>query len=79
MREMHVWGDIMTIVRLARRANMPDDLRRRGGTVAFKSGRQEMYMFTFLQTYRRARLAARRHATPGRCNMQAALLPFLLR
>ena len=38
-----------------------------------------MYMFTFLQTYRRARLAARRHATPGRCNMQAALLPFLLR
>ncbi len=36
-----------------------------------------MYMFTFLQAYRRARLAARRHATPERCNMQAALLPFL--
>ncbi len=38
-----------------------------------------MYKFTFLQTYRRARLAARRYATPERCNMQAALLPFVLR
>ncbi len=38
-----------------------------------------MYRFTFLQTYRRARLAARRHATSERCNMQAALLPFFLR
>ncbi len=78
MRNKHAWGDIATIVILARRANTPDDLKRRGGTVAFKSGRQEMYKFTFLQAYRRARLAARRHVTPERCNMQAALLPFLL-
>ena len=78
MRNMHAWGDIAAIVRLARCANMPDTLKRYGRTVAYKSGRLKMYRFTFLQTYRRARLAARRHATPERCNMQAALLPFVL-
>ncbi len=78
MRNLHAWGDIAAFVKLARSANMPDDfeaLRRNRGLLS--PGDYEMYMFTFLQTYRRARLAARRHATPKRCNMQAALLPFL--
>ena len=39
MRNMHGWGDIATIERSARRANMVDNVKRYAGTVTSKSGR----------------------------------------
>ena len=79
MRNVHAWGDIAAIVRLGRRVNMPDRSKRYGRDLWYTSRRWKMFRFTFLQIYRRARLAARRPTTPERCNMQAALLPFILR
>ncbi len=79
MRNMHAWGDIAAIVRLGRRVNTPDRLKRYGWDRGLSLRRWKMFRFTFLQIYRRARLAARRPTTPERCNMQAALLPFILR
>ena len=34
--ELHAWGDIAAIVRLARCANMPVTLKRYGGTLAYR-------------------------------------------